>query len=451
MIEVAVIGGGIIGTAVARALQAEGAAVTIFDPDGAGSGAAVGSASYISVGEIFPLAHASVAAAMPRMLFDPLGPLVIRPSYLPRLAPWGLRFLASMHPSIYARNTGALASLNRPALKALLELAEGAGARELIDCAGGMLACERESTLRSLEPQIERLLAHHIDAVRLTSSQVRALEPALSSTIAGAIFFPGSARCTDPAAFCARLARAATAAGATVIDEPVRRIEPQPDGSWHVHARERHTARRVVVAAGVWSGNLLRPLGYAVPIEAERGYHLMLPHAGISVRRPMVFAERHFCVTGLDGGIRLAGTVEFAGTVRPMNPRRSDILYELASAYLPGLKRDGSTRWMGLRPSFPDSLPAIGSGGAKATLFYCFGHQHLGLTQAGISAKLIAAIVAGRPPEIDIAPFRLERFGTSANYVKPLTTARGRSAGSSVEARSSSPTLSPARSASAAE
>ncbi len=412
--DVAIIGGGIIGTSLALALQNEGVGVTLCDPDGAGRGAAVGSASYISVGEIFPLAHPSLLFELPKMLLDPLGPLVIRPSYLPALVPWGLRFLAAMRPPAVRRNTAALASLNRNAVAALSDLATLAGAERYLDYNGGLLVCEHEKTLRSVAPQVEMLQSFGIGARLITSSELHELEPSLAQGLAGAILFPDSARCTDPLAFSASLAVAAVARGARILRERVTRIEPQPNGVFTIHAAERFTARRVVVTAGVWSGRLLSPLGYRVPVETERGYHLMLPEPGVTVRRPMVFQERHFCVTGLDNGIRLAGTVEFAGTGAPMNPHRSDVLYDLAKHYLPGIEKQHSTRWMGFRPSLPDSLPAMGRGSKYENLFYCFGHQHLGLTQAGISAKAMAALIVGRDPAIDLTPFRIERFGGTA-------------------------------------
>lgn len=236
------------------------------------------------------------------------------------------------------------------------------------------------------------------------------MEPALAPHLAGAVFFPSAARCTDPAEFGSRLAAHALTRGAQIVKERVKRIEPGPGGSWQIFAENTFQARSLVIAAGVWSGEILTALGYNVPIETERGYHLMLPNSGITLNHPMVFQEPHFAATLLSGGLRLAGTVEFAGTTAPMNPRRSDVLYDLAARYLPGIRREGATRWMGFWPSFPDSLPAIGQAQNYENLFYCFGHQHLGLTQAGISAKLIADLFGRRPPRIDLRPFSLTRF-----------------------------------------
>jgi len=164
------------------------------------------------------------------------------------------------------------------------------------------------------------------------------------------------------------------------------------------------------VAAGVWSTPLLRPLGYAVPLRGARGYHLMLPQPGIALRRTVLFEDVHFCATPMDAGIRLAGTVEFAAAGTPPDMRRATMLLDLARRYLPALRGEGATTWMGVRPAFPDSRPAIEAPARHPGLIVCTGHEKLGLTQAAISARCVAALVARRPPPIDLGPFALTRF-----------------------------------------
>jgi D-amino-acid dehydrogenase len=406
-----IVGGGIIGTAIAFALQRDGHNVTIVEPDDLGTGAAAGSAGYISVGEIFPLASPDVVWNTPRMLFDPLGPLAIDPRYLFKLVPWGLRFLAAARPSRRERGIDALASLNRDATTYLERLARDAGIDDLLSLDGGLLVCRDVSSLRRLQSHVPVLESHGIRVEVLDAAQLRKLEPALKPQLAGALLFPDSARCADPRAFGVRLGERIVRDGAAVARAKATALRPLASGAWEViTANDTLKAERVIVATGVWSGQLLDSLGYRVPIETERGYHLMLPEPRVELYRPMVFEEAHFCATPMNGGLRLAGTVEFAGTHAPMNPRRSDILFDLASQYIEGLHLGMPSRWMGFRPSLPDSLPAIGASARHANLFYCFGHQHLGLTQAAISARCIADLVARRRPPIDLAPFDLRRF-----------------------------------------
>jgi D-amino-acid dehydrogenase len=99
-----------------------------------------------------------------------------------------------------------------------------------------------------------------------------------------------------------------------------------------------------------------------------------------------------------------------------MDPRRAHMLFGQAAPYLPGLSQDGATTWMGERPTLPDSLPAIGASRDHPNLYYAFGHHHCGLTQAAISGRLIADLVAGRPPATDIQPFDLARFGAGRRH-----------------------------------
>ena len=190
-----------------------------------------------------------------------------------------------------------------------------------------------------------------------------------------------------------------------------RRIVPTEQNGWTVHTDAGPlTASQLIVSAGRWSDSLLEPLGYSVPLESERGYHLMLPSPGVQLSRPTAMAERGFIATPMRDGLRLAGTVEFAALDAPVDPRRSDILCELAQPYLPGLDKTGATRWMGNRPVLPDSLPAIGAASRHRNLLYNFGHHHLGLTYAAASAQILSSVIVGESPPIDVSLMSLDRF-----------------------------------------
>ena len=406
-----IIGAGIVGLATALQLQADGHHVLLLDPAEPASGCSSGNAGNLAESEIFPLAEPGIWHRLPRMLLDPLGPLVIRMAYLPRLIPWGLRFLAAARPGTFAASTDALASLNRLAVQSYLPLLQRAGAGDLVTRQGGLVACRTQALLRATIAQIPQQIAHGIQAEALSSGALLDLEPGLSPELVGGVYFPSAARCADPQALGTRFAEAILRDGGEIRRAAVRGLTPAEDGSWQV-ATDQGTiaAARIVITAGLWSGKLMRQLGYKAPIETERGYHLMLPTPGVTLNRPCIMAEASFCVTPMNHGLRLAGTVELAGTEAPMNPRRSDILFDLAKPYLPGLDRSGATRWMGFRPSFPDSRPAIGRASRHRNLTYAFGHQHLGLTQAAVTGRCIADLVADRPPPIDLTPFSLARF-----------------------------------------
>ena len=410
--EIAVIGGGIIGVTSALELQRAGRSVVLVEPREIGVGTAGGSAGYLSDSHIFPIATANTVLRIPQMLLDPLGPLVIRPAYAPHMIGWGLRFLSSLRPSRARAATSALASLNRDALRRLFELASTAGAGEYLSREGALSVCLEAGNLREQAAHIPVYRSYGINVGEVTGREISDLEPALARDFIGGLFFPDEARCLDPGAFGRRLAASFIETGGVTAPEAATAIEPKGDGSWDVRfaGGDAICAESVVVSAGVWSRPLLERLGYRVPLETERGYHLMLPKPELTVQRPVHFVERRFVATQMLEGLRLAGTAEFAGLDAPMDPRRSDVLYQLARPYLPGLSNAGATRWMGYRPNLPDSLPAIGKSTKHRNLYYNFGHQHLGLTQSAASAHILSSVVVGSDLDIDIAPFSLDRF-----------------------------------------
>ena len=411
MRDVALIGGGIVGIACALELLAAGRSVTIVEPGEPGAGTAAGSAGYLSDGEIFPLAQPTVWRDLPRLLLDPRSPLTIEPAALPALLGWGVRFLCATRGSRVRAATAALASLNRHANDALAGLAVRAGAAAYLRREGSLHVARAARVFERAASLVPLLATHGLRARVVGRDELLRLEPALDPSVCGAVEYPDAMRCTDPAAFGATLATFARARGATLVPAAARALRERTDGTWRVETTHGGVdAREVVVAAGVWSRALLRPLGYVVPLQAARGYHLMLPDAGVAPRRTLLFEDAHFCATPMDAGVRLAGTVEFAPLGSPPNYARAGMLFPAAADYLPGLRADGATRWMGNRPSFPDSLPAIGKAARHRNLFYCFGHEKLGLTQAAISAQAMATLVAGGTAPVDLSPFALERF-----------------------------------------
>ncbi len=412
--DIAIVGSGIIGTTAAIALHDAGFRVLVIEPNEPGAGTASGSAGYLHDGEIFPVAQPSLFADLPRMLLDPTGPLVVRASYLPRLAPWGVRLLATMRPHATERSIDGAARLNRLSVDALFSVAAASDAQEFLVRRGGLKIVADSRTLDKLSELLPVLHSHGIAAQPLDAAQVHAYEPALAPQVAGAIFFPDSAHCTDPARFGERLAKRVRGQS-TMVSGRVRKLSQSADGGWLLDiAREKTLTQisvpRVLVAAGYASGELLRPLGYRVPVAAARGYHLMIAQPNVSLARPMIFYEPHIGATPMNGGVRLAGTIEFAAPEASPDFRRSSMLYGIAKRYIPDLADTDATSWVGTRPLMPDSLPAIGRGFRHKNLYYSFGHGHLGFTQAAVSARAIGELIGGTPSTIDVNAYDLKRF-----------------------------------------
>lgn len=169
-------------------------------------------------------------------------------------------------------------------------------------------------------------------------------------------------------------------------------------------------ASKVVVAAGAWSHHIAQTLGDRIPLETERGYNTTLPEGAFDLRMHLTFSRHGFVASKINGGVRVGGAVELGGLTLPPNYKRADILLEKAAAFLPGLKTEGGTQWMGFRPSLPDSIPVIGASRKSADVVYASGHGHLGLTQSAGTAKLVGALVDGHDPSISLSPYAATRF-----------------------------------------
>lgn len=413
-IDLAIIGGGIVGLTAATRLQQEGHRVCLIDPTRPGTGCSGGNAGYLSVGNFFPINGPTTWRSLPCLLFNRNGPLVIRPAHLPRLTPWALELMAASRPQSYRAATAALAQLTIRAIPSLQTLLTREHLDGHIDVSGGLHVYRSTAALQARLASVPVYREHGVAVEVLPKEAIRDLEPSLTPDLVGALWFPDSGRCVDPRRLCVALAERLAAQGGRLIETRVTRLVPSGT-AWRLHTDMGElNARKCIVAAGRWSDELLEPLGYRVPLEAERGYHLMLPETAVTLRRPVVFAEHYFVATPMTDGLRLAGTVEFAGRHAPANMRRAHMLYAHAQRYLPGLARDGATSWMGSRPSLPDSVPAIGRASRHDSLFFSFGHQHCGLTLSAISADLLADLIANRPPIIDPRPYSLDRFNRAA-------------------------------------
>ncbi|MBB1416754.1 FAD-binding oxidoreductase [Pseudoalteromonas sp. SG44-1] len=410
--QVAVIGAGIIGICSALQLQRAGFAVTLYDENGLAQGCSKGNAGHFATEQVFPLAHPSLLKKLPGMLFNPLGPLRIDWRYGFKALPWFWQFVKNMPSKTYRTNTQALKALNQLAIPAYERLLSEYNLGHLLTKKGSLLTFET-TPLSKINAMLRSYLDQGIEVELLDGEHVRLLEPNLAKTITYALLFKEVAHSVDPHLFCLNLAEQFSALGGQFCQQKITSIQPAKQGYTLSCQNQIVTANKVVIAAGAWSNTLLKPLGYKVPLDTERGYHCMLA-GNYGLSRPVASAERHFIMTPMSQGLRIAGTVEFAGTKRKMNNKRALALLPNAKALLnrSAFSLHANSTWMGCRPSLPDSLPVIGSAPNHDNLYFAFGHQHLGLTQGAVTAELITALCLNHPPQIDIHPYCVSRFST---------------------------------------
>ena len=406
--RVAVIGAGVIGCAIGWALAREGRQVVLIDPQEPGvAGASFGNVGHIASELIEPLPSPALLFGFWRELFAFGGPLDIPWRRLPRFALWARGFAAAAFRR--AQNTRHLAPLVRPASASWERLLREVGSAQLLRRHG-----HYEVWLgRKAQPRA-RSEAVHMSAlgvaVRPVAPQLLAAVAAAAGRAGGAgLEFPESAHVLDPRAVCEVLAGAALARGAIFRHARVRALAVGAGGFELSLDGETLWAPTVIVCAGVWSAPLLAPFGLHAPLEAARGYHLELPGHAPLIDAPLVYMDESLVVTPMAGRLRASGYMEFAAPESAPDPRKPAHL----AAQLRRLGYrcpEGTASWVGPRPVLPDYLPGIGRAPQLPRLFYAIGHQHIGLTLAPVTAELILALVCGREPAHDLAPFDLRRF-----------------------------------------
>jgi len=437
--RVAVIGAGVVGLACAATLAQRGHHVRWIDPDPPGQGCSGGNAGLFSLSSFVPLALPGAWAKAPGWLTDPQGPLTIRPAYLPRALPWLWQLHRSSRIDRVVASANAMHALLAPTWDAWLPLAQWVGASGLIRRDGWAAAYRSKAALvgDALGWRLRTERGIRIDT--LTGHSVREFDPNLSPAITHLLHLPDQGHCLDPLALCQALARAVLAQsqsakggsaqgglgglGAMGADAGA----PVPARALGFEVREGrvaqvHTERgsidvdAVVLAAGAFSGPLAAQLGVRVPLDTERGYHVTLKSPSVMPRVPLLEAEGKWFATPMTAGLRLAGTVEFAGLNAPPEWRRAKALLDQLPNLLPQLSHSAvgdADRWMGRRPSLPDSRPVIGRSPRFANAVLAFGHAHVGLTSSAMTGRLVAQLLTGERPSIDLSPFAPDRFGAA--------------------------------------
>ena len=406
-----VIGAGIIGTALAYALQQRGREVIVVDREGPGSGASFGNMASIAVTEFMPASRPSVWKQIPGWLLDPEGPVRVRPSYMPRLVPWFLRFIAASRPSRLRDLEAQGAALCQRVYDDLLPLLKDTGLDGELTKEGCLCLYANDDELRADRDHIDILKRFGFAHEFLDRPAIRALEPEISNRIAMAVLFPQNRTIRDPYRLVLRLADAVRGRGGRIETGEVTGFT-RGEGIREVCLKDgrRIAADEVVICAGAHTARLARLLDEPFPLETERGYHTQIMSPGIELRHSIIWPARAFMVTPTAGGIRVGGTVEMAGLDAPPDYRRSKVTVRRAMEALPNLRCDNASEWMGHRPALPDTVPVMSASARTRGVFYATGHGHLGLTYAATTARLMADLITGVKPPIDLHPYRVDRF-----------------------------------------
>jgi D-amino-acid dehydrogenase len=401
---VIVIGAGIVGTATARALQRSGHAVTLVDSAEPGKATSYGNAGFIAIDHVLPLARPSTLKRVPQMLMDRNGPLTVHLPSLPSLLPWMARFArAAYSPSEVRKGVDSFVPLMAEANLAWKAEIQASGLGELFKSRGALYVYESEAAFDGGAEERELQRAKGTEFEIVDGNRARELAPGLSSHIVRGVYYPHGMHTINPYRVVEALAERFAADGGIVERGRVRGFERSGNTVTGVQLTDRTLpAKAVVIAAGRASGELTRLLGFNAPLVAERGYHVMLAPDNVQFDLPVSPAERGFFITPMEEGLRVAGTVELAAPHQPPSWHRADLLVQHLKAIFPGVGGAERSRWIGERPSLPDFRPAIGRAPRLANVYCGYGHQHVGLTLATATGRLIARQMEGEelPPAL---------------------------------------------------
>ncbi|VIO72125.1 NAD(P)/FAD-dependent oxidoreductase [Bradyrhizobium ivorense] len=415
--HVAIIGAGAVGVISAIEALRAGHRVTLIDPGepGGEQAASYGNAGWLSSHSVIPPAEPGTWKKVPGYLMDPLGPLAIRWSYLPKALPWLVKYLLSSRTEAQVEATArAMRDLLKDAPLLHRRLAEEAGVPELIERRGVMHVFPSRAPFdRDLGWRIRKRVG--IEWLELDENEMRQREPDLHPRYKFGVVVEEAGRCRDPGAYVAALAAHAIANGAVRVAAKATGLKLQGYRLVAVVTESGEIAcDAAVVAAGARSKQLTASIGDSLPLETERGYHVMIENPESGPRNSMMASDAKMVVNWTDKGLRAAGTVEIAGLDAEPNWKRAEILREHLLSMFPKLPKDiPASRiktWFGHRPSMPDGRPCIGYARATPDVVYAFGHGHVGLVGSARTGRLVAQLVSGREPEIPLAPFTPARF-----------------------------------------
>jgi len=408
---VVVAGAGIVGASIALNLCQKGYDVTLLDRSAPASGASFGNAGGIVNNSCVPTATPGIIFDVARMLSQPNSPFSLKPGYLLNALPWLIEFLKQSRRRQVDRNADNLHALTKHAARDWQKLVAETGLSRYVRNVGWLKVFSSERSFANMtfaRQLMDRLKVPH---EVLGSAEIHELEPALAPDFTLGLFQQDALHITNPGALVQAMTDFVITRGGTYRKMCVEHIKVRENDVEVSSNSEAITADKLVIATGAYSATLAAMLGDKVMLESERGYHMMFSRTtGDLLSRPVVNGDSSFVLSPMETGMRMTSQVEITGIDASPDYRRIRKLADAARSMLPGLDTREESVWMGCRPSLPDSLPVIGTAPRSKNIIYAFGHQHLGMTLGPVTAFLVEQILAGQISELDLHPYRINRF-----------------------------------------
>ncbi|MGR3804706.1 NAD(P)/FAD-dependent oxidoreductase [Marinibacterium profundimaris] len=409
---IVIVGAGITGVAAAEWLRRDGWAPVLVDPiaPGARGQTSYGNAGLLARTSVVPVATPALVRKAPKMVLDPGSPLYLRWSYLPRLMPWLLPFLRNATPDRMRELAGPLSEMTHDTNDQHMSLAAGTGAEAFIRHGEYVWLFRNRAEFEGDAFGADIRKRFGLEPEQLSRDQLQERDPNLGPAYTFGTLYRDFAWLGAPGGYVAALFDHYRREGGAFRQAKVVDIRPGEHPQVTLESGEILRAAKVVLTAGAWSRRFAEALGMTMRLEAERGYHVSMAGPSFTAPHPYMVADAKFVLTPMDGALRAAGVVEFAGIDGPENPEPPKFIAKAIKQVYPGLEFETSTTWMGRRPTTPDSLPAIGEAPGAPNILHGYGGQHVGLTIGPKIGRLIADLAGGRVPNIDLAPYRPDRF-----------------------------------------
>ncbi|GBD44223.1 D-amino acid dehydrogenase 1 [bacterium HR40] len=409
--HIVIAGAGIVGLSCGFFLARDGHSVTLVDPLPPGAGTSFGNAGILSLESCLPVGYPELLHRLPRLLLDPCGPLRLRWADLPWLAPWLWRFFAASRRKRADAIAEHLVALVRKAEAAHDTVIDACGLGSLVRRTGWLkVARDPDRFLAMIAVERRALDRFGMPYEILDGERLHQLEPALAPELVRALWLVDDRQLASPYDFSRGIFRAIEERGGIWRQTTVEALRVERGRFRAVRtAAGEIEADALVVAAGAFSDRICRMFGLRLPLAAERGYHAMLDPGDPPLRHPVYGLAEGFVLAPMRDGIRLTSGVELGRPIAAPDFRWLHCLVARAPRLVPGIGTTVRSEWLGFRPSLPDSLPVIGPAPRREGIWLAFGHHHLGLTLGPLTGRLVADLLAGRDPGLDLAPYRADR------------------------------------------
>ena len=407
---VAVVGAGVVGICSALELQRAGYQVTLFDKTPPGERASYGNAGFLARQLISPLAENMSVFSAIKMWISPNSPLSLPPSQLINLATWLVRFMRQTSKKNIEVSRGAINSLNELSVGAWERLLNDIDGLHFLRKPGFLLLWKSKNTIEDVISQRDMMQRYGIKCELINSAKIRELEPELDQQLSHALYFEDAYQVSDPYKLCQALFSKFIERGGVFAQQEVASIKQQGEVIFLTALKET-IFDKAIICVGAWSKKLVSGLGLSVPLVAERGYHVDFEKNGLNIKHLIASAENRFFVSPLESAIRVVGISELGGLKLRAIKSRFTLLKNQSAGIIPKLRSSAhKSLWMGHRSTLPDSLPVIDRHPVHPNIMLAFGHQHLGLTQAAITAEILVNMMQNEKTPIDTKPYSATRF-----------------------------------------